>query len=106
MNIEQTVVPFIGHNSHTPFELEGSIVDISMMEQPLPLFPDKKGIYKVVDGEPVIGLGIVGKDYPLTSHVKFFKQQHNMLQRKLPTGHLDKLQIKYKEYILENHFHT
>ena len=96
MNVEQTVVPFIGHNSTTPFELEGSVVDIPVMEKPLPLFPDKKGIYKTVDGEPVVGLGIVGKDYPLTTHVDFFKQQHDMLQRKLPTGHLDRLQIKYK----------
>lgn len=81
-----------------PFGLSGSIVDFPIKSEKgnLPHFHHKKAVYAVEDdGEILRGLGIVGRDYPVTAHVDFFERQHDMLARKLPQQHVEKAETKY-----------
>jgi hypothetical protein len=85
------------HNETVDFGLEGSVVDIDMIEQPLPHFWDKKGIYKVdEEGNILQGLGIVGNNYPLHTHIDFFSPQHDMIKRKFPAEHLRNAVTNYR----------
>jgi len=94
-----------------PFTLTGSEVDIPMTWGNIDMFPDKKAIYALdAEGNKTRGLGIVGHEYPFknagneeilagerfTPHVTFFKKQQDMLQKMLPAGHLDRLEVTYK----------
>lgn len=79
------------------FQIKGSVVDFAMKEEKLPHFWDRKGIYKVdEEGEIMQGLGIVGHNYPLNTHMDFFSAQHDMLQRKFPAAHLENVKAKYQ----------
>ena len=79
------------------FQIKGSVVDFDMKEEKLPHFWDKKVIYRVNEEEDIIkGLGIVGHNYPLNTHVDFFSAQHEMLQRKFPAAHLENVSTKYQ----------
>ena len=79
------------------FKIKGSVVDFPMREENLPFFWDKKVIYRVNEEEDIIkGLGIVGHNYPLNTHVDFFSAQHDMLQRKFPAAHLENVSTKYR----------
>ena len=79
------------------FQIKGSVVDFAMKEEKLPHFWDRKGIYRVdEEGEIMQGLGIVGHNYPLNTHMDFFSAQHDMLQRKFPTAHLEDVKTRYR----------
>ena len=84
----------IGPNNDI-FQIKGSVVDFAMKEEKLPHFWDRKGIYRVdEEGEIMQGLGIVGHNYPLNTHMDFFSAQHDMLQRKFPAAHLEDIKTK------------
>lgn len=87
-----TIINF-DNNKTIDFGLEGSIVDFNMFEKTIEYFSDKKGIYRE---DPLVGLGIVGKDYPLHSHTDFFRPQQDMIRRKFPAAHLEDIQTTYK----------
>jgi hypothetical protein len=79
------------------FKIRGSVVDFAMREENIPFFWDKKVIYRVNEEEDIIkGLGIVGHNYPLNTHMDFFSAQHDMLQRKFPAAHLEDVKTKYQ----------
>ena len=92
------VVSFVQPNMNNDiFKIKGSVVDFPMREENLPFFWDKKVIYRVNEEEDIIkGLGIVGHNYPLNTHVDFFSAQHEMLQRKFPAAHLENVSTKYQ----------
>jgi len=92
------VVSFVQPNMNNDiFKIKGSVVDFPMREENLPFFWDKKVIYRVNEEEDIIkGLGIVGHNYPLNTHVDFFSAQHDMLQRKFPAAHLENVSTKYR----------
>ena len=80
-----------------PFQINGSIVDFGMKEGEIPHFPYNKAIYRTDEfGDIAGGLGIVGADYPLTTHREFFTRQHDMLMAKFPAKHLENITAKYK----------
>ena len=87
----------IEKNNNDLFKMKGSAVDFPMKEEKLEHFWDKKGIYRVdEEGEIVQGLGIVGREYPLSTHKDFFSQQHDMIINKFPAEHLEDVKTNYR----------
>jgi len=90
------ILSFEQKPAHDWTKMEGSCVDFFMLEDEIPNFPDHKAILREDKLGNRTGLGIVGRNYPLTTHTDFFARQHEMFEKKFPAGHLENAEISYQ----------
>ena len=91
------ILSFEQKPAHDPWNMKGSRVDMNIVTRDLPHFYNNKAVYEVDEyGNIIRGLGLPGRNYPVTPHTEFFRHQQSLFEKKFPAAHLENIKVSYR----------